>query len=371
MLEITEIRKFRPCKSVFSADEKIHLINLVQAVAASKGLGAALSALWEQQKAIGFILGEPSVGENLTDKTKFLSKKRGRYWLIHSPARKDRRNVLFLTARGILRENPTLVYEKLEGGIYEHYPAKRHGFDDICFLCSAQSANPNEVLIPMELAGAEFIYGANFATLGFCHFTFWTRVPILQKYWPEDTLLWLAEHSRILSSSKYTTFFNGLGAGNSIKHFHYQTLRESFPIFQTSVSRHFQQSGIVRLEWPMPAYRITITSQQNPIAALLPMDNLIQEWLAMDKFHTFNLIQTSNPDGTADFAFIPRVDSETKRRPSSIANDFAGCEVGGRINIENREEWEWASKQTELVVGDLLASLAPIQEKITALEEQL
>jgi hypothetical protein len=371
MQETTEITTFKPRQAVLSEEERAQLACLVRSVAIKNELGAALSALWEQQKAIGFILGEPSVGENLSDESKFLAKKIGPYWLIHSPARKDRKNVPFLTARGILREHPILVYEKLEAGAYDHYPAKKHGFTDICFLCSAQGANPNEVLVPIELGGAEFVYGANYATLGHSHFTVWTRVPILQKYWPEDTLLWLAEHGKRLASGEYTTFFNGLGAGNSIKHFHYQTLQESFPILQAAVDRKFTPSGIVRLVWPIPAYRITIAPQINPRDALLPMDSFAREWLAMDQNHSFNLVQKSESDGTGHFVFVPRVDSTSTRRPPQISNDFAGCEVGGRINIEKRDEWEWARTQSESVVAGLLESLAPRQDRIAALETRL
>jgi hypothetical protein len=366
-----EITSFKPRQAALSEEERMELAHLVQSVAIKNGLSLALSALWEQQKKIGFILGEPSVGENLSDESKFLAKKVGPYWLIHSPARKDRKNVPFLTARGILREHPILVYEKLEAGVYDHYPAKKQGFTDICFLCSAQGANPNEVLVPIELGEAEFVYGANYATLGYSHFTVWTKVPILQKYWPGDTLVWLAEHGKRLASDEYTTFFNGLGAGNSIRHFHYQTIREAFPIFQAAADKMRTRSGIARLRWPMPAYCITIAPEINPADALLPMDSFVREWLAMDRSHSLNLIHKSEFDGTGHFVFVPRVDSASTRRPPQISNDFAGCEVGGRINIEQRDEWEWARTQSESVIAGLLASLAPRQNMIAALETKL
>ena len=365
------MRQFRPRQAVLSDEERTWLAQLTLAAAEGFGLGAALSALWEQQKAIGFILGEPSEGENLGDESRFLSKQVGPYWLIHSPARKDRRNIPFLVARGILKEHPLLVYEKLEGGAYDHYPGKRHGFRDICFFCSAQGANPNEVLVPVDLGGAEFVYGANYATLGHCHFTVWTKVPILQKYWPEDTLRWLAEHGRRLGSSEYTTFFNGLGAGNSIMHFHYQTLRESFPIMEAPVSRELGPSGIARLTWPIPAYRTAIAPQTNLSDALLPMDVFVQRWLSLDPRHSLNLIQAFDSAGTGHLVFVPRIDSKHARRPEQIGNDFAACEVGGRINIEQREEWEWAVTQPEPAVADLLRSLAPPPDRIAWLEASL
>lgn len=368
---IEKVTSFRPRCSVFSEEERARLASLVRTVAAKHGLGVALTALWEQQKAMGFILGEPSAGENLADDSRVLCAQTGPYWLVHNPARRERKNTQFLTARGILCEHPTLVYERLEAGVYEHFPLKKEGFADVCFLCSAQSAMPNQVLVSMELSGAEFVYGANYATLGHSHFTLWTRVPILQRYWPGDTLLWLAEHGRRMASDQYATFFNGLGAGNSIKHFHFQTLREPFPLFRAAACGQSARSGIERLVWPMPAYRITLAPGSDPVEGLLPMDLFVLDWLAMDQPHSLNLILAARSDGTLDLVFVPRLDSPVTRRPRQLSNDFGGCEVGGRINIDRREEWEWARKQPESAIDDWLACLAPNQKKIAALEARL
>lgn len=365
------IIEFMPSQSVLSKKEKHRLTCMVETLARQSGLGVALSALWEQQKAIGFILGNPSVGENLDDESVFLSKRTGPYWLIHSAARKDRGHVHFLKGRGILAQRSRLVYEKLKGGVYDHYPAKKQGFEDICFLCSAEEANPNEVLVSVDLCGAEFVYGANFATLGHGHFTVWTRVPILQEYWPEDTLLWLQEHGKRLKSDQYTTFFNGSGAGNSIKHFHYQTLREVFPISRAAVRKRYPHSVISRLEWPLPAYRVTMTAKRAQVDGLSQMDRLILAWLAIESADSLNLVHTCDSYGNSQVVFVPRVDSPETRRPPAIGNDFAGCEVGGRIHIESLDEWKWASKQQEHTIANLLSSLAPPDARIAELEATL
>jgi hypothetical protein len=373
MIQADDIINFRPQKSLFSREEKWRLDNLVEAYASQNGLGAALSALWQQQKAIGFILGNPSVSENLNpdESGKFLSINIGPYWLIHSPARKDRRNVPFLIEHGILAQHPRFVYEKLEGDRYEHYPGKKHGFKRECFLCSANEANPNEVLVSLYHGGTEFIYGANFATLGYCHFTVWTRVPILQRYWPQDTLFWLLEHGRRLASDKYTTFFNSLGAGNSANHFHYQTLREDFPIFKAPVIRELPNTGIARLEWPIPAYRVITTPGQSLSDELAQMDQFISKWCTMHTDNTLNLIHKTDSNGNAYLIFVPRVNRNGKRRPPQISNDFAGCEVSGRINIDNPDEWKWASEKPESAITEMLRLLSPPQEQIAALEATL
>ena len=176
---------------VLTPAEKRQIVTLVEALTQEAGLGEALTILWEQQKAIGYILGTPCTGENLRDESQFLCTCIGRYWLAHNPARKDRGNIPILKQRGIIAAQPRFVYEGFERDVYTHYPVKKPGFERPCFLCSAAGANPNEVLLPVELGGAVFLYGANFATLGRGHFTFWTEVPILQKYRRQDSLTWL------------------------------------------------------------------------------------------------------------------------------------------------------------------------------------
>lgn len=348
--------------------EKHRLVELVEEVSRNGGLGLALTALWEQQKAIGFILGTPTDDENTDDPSKFLVKKIGRFCLVHSPARQNRANEEFLKEHKILARDAKYIYEKHSDQCYTHYPLRRQGHDSKCFLCSAERANPNEVLIPIELADCEFLYGANYATLGYSHFTVWSKIPILQKYWPRDVLLWLCEHGRRLASAEFTTFFNGLGAGNSINHFHYQTLREVFPIFDVSPTLELQ--GVARLDWPMPAYRI-VTELDQQAVALSRMDQFICAWLDMDRSHSLNLIHMADSQGKAHVVFLPRINVPEKLHPAGISNGFAGCEVSGRINVESLDEWNWAAKQSESTVAELIRSIAPPEERIHALQESL
>jgi hypothetical protein len=365
------IANFVPRDPVLSSEERNRLAGMVEAYASEAGLGAALDALWQEQRAIGFILGNPSEGENLNDASQFLSKKLGRYWLVHSPARRHRSDVEYLKTHGILARDPRFVYERLDGESYFHYPTKQDGFSHPCFLCSARMANPNEVLVAAVLGDSEFVYGANFAALGHCHFTVWTRVPILQKYQPKHTLLWLREHGRRLASSAYRTFFNGLGAGNSIRHYHYQTLKEDFPIFHAAPRREFERSRITRLDWPMPAYKFTAVPALNGSSEPAGMDRLIGRWLSMRPFHTLNLVHTVDADKKEHLIFVPRVDCPGSRRPAGVSNDFAGCEVAGRINIEDREEWQRLGTQPEECISDLLGSLAPGDDLVADLEAVL
>jgi len=362
------IRQVHPASGFLSQAEKQQLLALIMQATDRNGLGDALTALWDQQKAIGFILGTPSRGENLTDESKFLSKNVGRYWLLHNDARKRRKDIAFLQERRILEQNPRFVYEKLQHGCYSHYPARQHGFEDVCFLCSAERANPNEVLVLFELAGSEFVYGANYATLGCSHFTVWTKVPILQKYWPFDTLHWLCEHGDKIACDSFTTFFNGLGAGNSIKHFHYQTLREPFPIFDAEVRYNLTASDISRLEWPLPAYRMILPINQDRRKLLSQLDTMILAWVGKDLSNTLNLAHRTDANGSTCLIFIPRIDAPDKHRPPQITNDFGGCEVCGRINIENRSEWTNATTFQESTINGMLETVAPLAVQIERLE---
>lgn len=348
--------------------EKRLIVTLVEALAAEVGLGEAMTVLWEQQKAIGYILGTPCPGENLSDESRFLCKRIGRYWLVHSPARRDRGNVPILKQRRIIAEQPRFVYEGFEGDAYLHHPVKRPGLEQVCFLCSAAGANPNEVLLPVELGGAGFLYGANFAALGHSHFTFWTEVPILQKYWPNDSLAWLCEHGDKLRCPAFATFFNGLGAGNSLRHFHYQTLRESLPLFNAASVRELGRSGVQRLDWPMPAYRATVPEGGDRSAAISRLDALIALWLDTSPENTLNLAHRKDAQGSTHLLFVPRIDTEDKRHPPAISNGFAGCEVCGRINIESREEWTRAVESKPDDIEAMLSAVSPPAERIEQLE---
>ena len=347
--------------------DKREIVTLVEALATQDGLGEALTVLWEQQRAIGYILGTPCTGENQDDESQFLCRRVGPYGLVHSPARKDRGNIPVLSRRRIIAERPRFVYEGFERDVYLHHPVQRLGCDHVCFLCSAAGANPNEVLLPVEIGGAAFLYGANFATLGHSHFTFWTEVPILQKYWPRDSLHWLCEHGDRLRCEEFSTFFNGLGAGNSLRHFHYQTLRERLPIFDVDAVCELGQSGIERLDWPMPAYRATLPEGGNRPEAIERLDARILAWLSMDPQNTLNLAHRKDADGT-HLIFVPRVDCAGKHHPPGVSNSFAGCEVCGRINIESRQEWEQAAQCEPADIDAMLRAIAPSAENIERLE---
>ncbi|MGE5294133.1 MAG: hypothetical protein ACM3VT_04840, partial [Solirubrobacterales bacterium] len=309
----------------------------------------------------------PCAGDNLNDDSKFLCKRIGPYRVIHSSARRDRGDVSILKQRRIIAENPRFVYEGFERNAYVHHPAKRPGCEEICFLCSAAGANPNEVLLPVAIGGAAFLYGANFATLGHSHFTFWTETPILQTYWPGDSLRWLCEHGDRLRCEEFVTFFNGLGAGNSLRHFHYQTLRETLPIFDAKVSRSLGRSGVERLDWPMPAYRMTVPDGADRPKAIGRFDALILTWLGLNPQNTLNLAHRKDAGGT-HLIFVPRIDRDDKRRPPGLSNGFAGCEVCGRINIEVRREWEKAAGFEREDIEAMFKAVAPSAEDIDGLE---
>lgn len=364
----SQIMEFGRKSGVLTRAEKRRIVTLVEALADEAGLGEALTILWEQQKAIGYILGTPCTGENLRDESQFLCRHVGPYWLTHSPARKDRGNIPVLKQRRIIAEQPRFVYEGFERDVYVHYPVKRPGFEQVCFLCSAAGANPNEVLLPVELGGAAFVYGANFATLGRSHFTFWTEVPILQRYQPGDSLTWLCEHGDRLRCEEFSTFFNGLGAGNSLCHFHYQTLREPFPIFDAGPLGELGSTGICRLDWPMPAYRAIVPEGADRSETIARLDTLIAAWLDMDVHNTLNLAHRKDARGGTHLIFVPRVDIAGRHHPPEISNGFAGSEVCGRINIETRREWEQTAGSEPADIDAMLQAIAPPAEHIRRLE---
>ena len=191
----------------------------------------------------------------------------------------------------------------------------------------------------------------------------------MQVYKPKDTLFWLCEHGRTLNSPDFTTFFNGLGAGNSIRHFHYQTLKEPFPIFDAQPI--WVKQGIVRLRWPLPAYAIMVKKQHDEDNVLALFDSFILKWRNADKKNTLNLLHRMDANGRTHIIFVPRVDSREKRKAPKISNDFGGCEVGGRINIESLNEWLCEKKKSVDEIEQMLATIAPEHDEIDELESVL
>ena len=129
-------------------------------------LADTLIQTWAKQGREGFLLADNSehLETKLADDPQCGAQFRFR-WLPHREVRSD---VAELERRGILNPN------RDETGLFRDPRDPRGQF---CFLCEGniRECNPLERLVPVTLAGREYLAGANFAWIEPNHFTIMSR----------------------------------------------------------------------------------------------------------------------------------------------------------------------------------------------------
>jgi hypothetical protein len=89
--------------------------------------------------------------------------------------------------------------------------------------------------------------------------------------------------------------------------------------------------------WPLPGILARYGSGAKD-EALAEFDRHIRGWLSLDDSHTFNLLFRIKTAGIREAFFIFRKKGFT--RLSGIKNEFGGCEAGGNIIIEDRQDYD-------------------------------
>jgi hypothetical protein len=187
----------------------------------SSSLMQRLMDTWAQQAHDGFLLADPAGVDLLVSAAADEScgvTYRFR-WMPHREARGD---VAELERRGIL--NPHRDESRLFRDPRD--PQGRH-----CFLCADNIAecHPFEVLVPMQLAGREYLAGANFAWIEPDHFTVMAAEHTDQVYSRHVMEAMLDLH--LQTEGQFRVLYNGPGAGASIPwHLHYQITTTPMPI---------------------------------------------------------------------------------------------------------------------------------------------
>lgn len=184
------------------------------------GLAERLVQNWAEQRAIGFVLGDPDAP---VETRSFPDPATGvdfRFrWLPH---REIRSVPAELERRGIL--NPY----RDESRLFRD-PRDRSGRH--CFLCPENVAicQPAETLVPIEAGGRGWQAGANFAWLGRDHYTVMAADHVDQVYSRDVLDAMLDLHEQI--GEVFRIVFNGAGAGATIPwHLHLQIVSDPFPI---------------------------------------------------------------------------------------------------------------------------------------------
>lgn len=186
-------------------------------------LGHRLQGTWAAQGNDGFLLTDPN-GDGIATR-KVIDEMTGvTYRFRWMPHREIRGDVAELERRGIL--NPDRDTSRLFADPRD--PHRRH-----CFLCKDNIAecHPMEVLLPVKLAGSDYLAGANFAWIEPDHFTVMAAKHTDQQYSHHALEAMLDLH--LQTSGRFRVLFNGPGAGASIPwHLHYQITTAPMPIEQ-------------------------------------------------------------------------------------------------------------------------------------------
>jgi hypothetical protein len=208
------------------------------------------------------------------------------------------------------------------------------------------AANPKAKSLAVNLRGIDrisqrFQIAPNLSPFCANHFVLWPefegRTGLKQVYYT-DMLYWIDDLFCQLESG-YSLFFSAKGSGNSVDSFHAQVLRLPFPAFDC-LDRYYEATGLIMTNvqaWPLPGMLLRYGSGTKD-AALAEFDRHIRSWLSLDNTRTFNLLFRKMADGIREAFFIFRKKGFT--RLSGVSNEFAACEAGGNIVIENREEYE-------------------------------
>jgi hypothetical protein len=335
------------------------------------GLSKSLEDILARQSAKGFILPGGFVRKKAIIAKHYFN-------VIYSEPRHRRKDPNLLRQHGIIGAqqnyfyeyiNPDLGRKKLQLIDVETFnklgPKHQNNLQPAHFL------NPAEFTIPLKLSGyknnlQDFLMGANYAPFGAGHFVVWTPaqnttaglLAYQQIYQGINQLYWADSLLSQIGDPEYRLFFNARGTGNSSNIFHFQVLREKFPVFaQFSYYYHYNRSEIIytsRRAWPFQGFlaRYTLETQKTVLEELTTH---IKHWLKQKPFHTFNLLAKFRPDGRREIFFVKRKSSLIYLK--GISNSFSGYEVAGNIVVENMQEYqnfpdrirniEWDLRQTD------------------------
>lgn len=184
-------------------------------------LAELLTATWQRQADVGFLLALPDkAGVEERAVRDEISGVVFRFrWMPHRELRTD---TAALEGRGILnpdRDEDALLRDPRD-------PSGRH-----CFLCRENIAacHPLEELIPLRLAGRDYLAGANFAWIELNHYTVMSAEHIDQDFSPDVLAAMVELHQR--TGGEFRVLYNAAHAGATIPwHLHFQITSERLPV---------------------------------------------------------------------------------------------------------------------------------------------
>lgn len=298
-----------------------------------EGLAGVLTSVWEEQGRIGFLLSDPDeAGIEIEIDRDPVSGVPFRFrWMPH---RELRTNVAVLEERGILdpdRDEASLFRDPRD-------PSGR-----FCFLCpdNIRECNPREELVPLRLAGRDYVAGANFAWISRDHFTVMSVEHVDQDFTEHSLAAMLDLHRQ--TGGHFRVIYNGAYAGATIPwHLHYQITSEPFPVEDLPQGREG--------DYPTAVRRFELGQSERALAH-------VAGWVdAEPEHHRVNVLVA----GPASDPVIHVFARDTRRSHASAKGLMGGFEVCGDLvysEPDKRGVFESASAD---LARSLLAEIRPV-----------
>jgi hypothetical protein len=297
-------------------------------------LAERLAETWQRQAEDGFLLSHPDtarIEERIVRDDAAEVDYRFR-WMPHREIRFD---LAELERRGIL--NP----DRDEAELFrdDRDPSGRH-----CFLCVANIAvcNPMEELVPVRLAGRDYVAGANFAWIERNHFTVMSAEHIDQDFTPHVVAAMVELHR--LTDGRFRVLYNGAQAGATIPwHLHYQITTERLPVEALPEGR----------EEMYPALLSRIRSEDGDVGSAY---DVASAWIERDpEHHRINMLVAGSPDQPVVFVFA----RDTRLTHAAVKGLMGGFEVCGDLVYSEPDKREVFENATAGVAREALLEIRP------------
>lgn len=306
-----------------------------------KSLMETLVETWAAQAQDGFLLADPASVDLLVSATHDHScgvTYRFR-WMPHREIRGD---VAELERRGVL--NP----DRDTGRLFSD-PRDVQGRH--CFLCADNIAecHPSEILVPLQLAGREYLAGANFAWIEPDHFTVMSAEHVDQVYSRHVLEAMLELH--LQTDSHFRVLYNGPGAGASIPwHLHFQITTTPMPIERMHPGAEDKYPTIV-CRFPLDDWRY-----DRAVDTLSIAHSAIDEWLENDRERrSVNILIAPVGDTPCVFVF-PR---DCRYSSATHMGLVGGFEVAGDMILSAPHEEETFRTASVAIARDILSQVRP------------
>ncbi len=304
-------------------ENRKEIIDDIGLLTKSSGMSLALIALFRQQVGCGFVLADPLLANKDVPEREFQDPQINiAFRLQRNPYREMRRNHGLLIERGII-----------DGAVDTAGLVNRDAGGKACYLCkeNIDLQNPKEILIKLNLGGAQYYAGANFAFITDNHFTVMNASHVPQHY-RKGTIEAMMDFVDI-TAGVFKAIYNGL-AGASIKdHEHLQVTTEDFPVENIAAgpARPVFENKDIKVLNPDYYLPVWIVEGLDKAKTNNAVHNIISLWINLNPdFHTINIITSKGVESGVFRAFIFLRDKR-KLGGKGKRGAMATFEAGGNI----------------------------------------